>query len=360
MSLLDKIRNSLGRRADADEEREFDFTCETEPNYDREVFLHSLAAFGPEDIKLSKPKKVRTSAEKAGDLARNVMMFICIAVFVVSSVMLVDNLLQKREGNALYDEAAAEFAAAGLDFGLFGDTVENEGGSVAHLRQSNPGAASASLSDVNKAIAAGESYAPVDSGYNAELEKLRATLRSYKDRNEDVYGYISIPSVGIEYIMVQGEDNDFYLNNNWLKEYLVIGSIFVDYRCFDMIMYNFNTVIYGHNITTGSGSMFHGVEKFKDEEIFKSALIYIYTMDGVYVYQPFSFYDTRASSGYIRTGFESKEDFVQFSAEMRARSRFDSGPVVDEDDRIITLSTCTNTSADGRYALHAVLVDYIT
>lgn len=360
MSLFDKIRNSLGSRSEADEDREFDFTRETEPNYDREVFLHSLASFGPDDIRLSKPKKERTRSEKASDFARNVMMFICLAVFAVSSFMLVDNLLQKQEGNALYDEAAAEFAAAGLDFGLFGDSGENKGGSVAHLRQSNPGTASASLSDVNKAIVAGESYAPANSGYNAELEKLRATLRSYKDRNEDVYGYISIPSVGIEYIMVQGEDNDFYLNNNWLKEYLVIGSIFVDYRCFDMIMYNFNTVIYGHNITTGSGSMFHGVEKFKDQEIFESSLIYIYTMDGVYVYQPFSFYDTRASSGYIRTGFESIEDFVQFSAEMRERSRFDTGPVVDEDDRIITLSTCTNTSADGRYALHAVLVDYIT
>ena len=361
MSFFDKIRNMFAGRDEADEEREFSFTSETEPNYDREVFLHSLSSFGPEDIKLSKPEKIRTSAERAGDLTRNILMIVCLAVFAVSSILLIDNLIQKQEGNALYDEAAAEFAAAGLNFGLFGDTAsENKGGSVALQRQSNPGPASASLSDVNKAIAAGESYSPSNSGYNEELEKLRATLRSYKDRNEDVYGYISIPAVGIEYIMVQGEDNDFYLNNNWLKEYLVIGSIFVDYRCFEMIMHNFNTVIYGHNITTGSGSMFHGVELFKDEEIFKSALIYIYTMDGVYIYQPFSFYDTRAASGYIRTGFESKEDFVQFSAEMRERSRFDSGPVVDEDDRIITLSTCTNTSADGRYALHAVLVDYIT
>ena len=44
---------------------------------------------------------------------------------------------------------------------------------------------------------------------------------------------------------------------------------------------------------------------------------------------------------------------------MKARSRIKNNVEVGGNDRIITLSTCTNYN-DGRYALHAVLVDYIT
>jgi len=350
-----------------DDDAEMEFTGETELNYDRDPFLHSLNLLEPEDIRLSAPPRVRTRAEKTEDLLRSVMMCICLAVCVGSCVMLVDNLLQKEEGTALYDEAAAEFAAAGLDFGFTGteQKSEEEEGAVSHVRKGKADTAALSLSDAEKKAESAVVSKTEEEGtseYYEQLEKLRATLRSYKERNEDVYGYISIPAVGIEYIMVQGEDNDFYLDNNWLGEYLVIGSIFVDYRCDEMIMRNFNTVIYGHNITTNGGSMFNGVTKFSDPEIFDEALIYIYTMDGVYIYKPFSFYDTKASSGYIRTGFTSKDDFVSFSAEMKDRSRHSSDLVVGKEDRIITLSTCTSMSSisgDSRYALHAVLVEYI-
>ncbi|MBQ4043195.1 MAG: class B sortase [Clostridia bacterium] len=368
MNWLQKLIYKIRMRHEIeDDDAEMMFTGETELNYDRDPFLHSLNTLGPEDIALSAPPRKRTRAEKTEDFLRSAMMFVCLAVCVGSCIMLVDNLLQKEEGTALYDAAAAEFAAAGLDFGFDGVEAKEDGeeGAVARVRKGRADMAALSLSEADKKTESSLSEKTEnaeDKGYNEQLEKLRATLRSYKERNEDVYGYISIPAVGIEYIMVQGEDNDYYLDNNWLKEYLVIGSIFVDYRCDDMIMRNFNTVIYGHNITTNGGSMFNGVTKFSDPEIFEEALIYIYTMDGVYIYKPYSFYDTKASSGYIRTGFTSKQDFVEFAADMKSRSRHASDLVVGEEDRIITLSTCTSMSSisgDSRYALHAVLVEYI-
>ena len=347
------------RRADrTEEDDEMSFVAETELNYDRDPFLNSLKRLQPEDIRLATEPAVRTAAQKASDIVRSVFLYICIGVFLVSCVLLVDNFRQKQKGAELYDAAAAEFAAAGLDFG-FGGVQQSDEGVVAHLRKNKSDAALISLSvriRDNEMIEA-EGKEPV-SEYSEQLEKLRAVLRTYKERNDDVYGYISIPAAGIEYVVVQGDDNEYYLNHNYKGEYLVIGSIFADYRCDPMIMRNFNTVFYGHNIN--GGALFHNVTKFLDEEVFAEGLIYIYTMDGVYIYKPFSIYDTNASSGYIRTGFTSKEDFVSFSAEMKARSRIQSDLTVGEDDRIITLSTCTNLTADGRYALHAVLIDYIT
>jgi len=362
MNLIRKLKKRLRLASrPEDDDAELTFTGETEPNYDRDPFLYSLCHLTPEDIRLSHEPHVPTRAERAADLARNVMLVICITVFAVSCVMLIDNLLQKEEGAALYDEAAAEFAAAGLDFGLSGTAAAAEQtGAMIRLRAAKSDSEARSLSAVHRGEEQDKTVAAEESPYKEQLEKLRATLRSYMSRNSDVYGYISIPAVGIEYVMVQGSDNDFYLDNNWLGEYLVIGSIFVDYRCEDTIADNRNTVIYGHNIATGGGSMFHGVEKFKNKNTFDTAQIYVYTMDGVYIYQPFSYYDTNASSGYIRTAFGTGEEFASFAAEMKGRSMHEAALTVGENDRIITLSTCTNITASGRYALHAVLVEAIT
>ena len=364
MNLWQSLRSRFQKndRYETDVEDEFTLTRESEFNYDRDPFLHSLSELTPEDIRLSRAPKEITKKEKIMEGIRRALLVVCVLVIAGSCILLVDNFIQKEKGNALYDEAAKEFASAGLNFGFEEELAseENEGG-IAHLRQGRRDNGVLTLGEAMAQLdaAAGNTVTPPASEYNEQLEKLRAVLRSYKEHNEDVYGYISIPAVGLEYVVVQGEDNDYYLNHNYKKESLVIGSIFVDYRCDDSITKNFNTVLYGHNIETNGGAMFNRVTDFLKKDVFDNALIYIYTMDGVYIYQAFSVYSTRPDSGYIRTAFSSYEDFAEFAAKMKSRSRIKSNVEVGENDRIITLSTCTNYN-DGRYALHAVLVDSIT
>ncbi len=363
MDLLNQIRQWLSGEepAPSGEEDEFSFSRESGPNYDKDPFLYSLDRLTPEDIPLSHERQKPSLRQRLGAWGSNVLLIVCIAVFAVSCVLLADNLIQKRKGNALYDEVAAEFDSIGRELGLEDATKSADAEGILHtLRASR--ADTALLSITGRQSGSGSAAQPsaqtAPSSDNAEqLEKLRALLRSYKERNDDVYGYISVPSVGISYVLVQGEDNDYYLDHNYKKEYLVIGSIFVDYRCNETMMLNFNTVLYGHNIVTGA--MFHGVERFFEEDIFNNALIYIYTMDGIFVYKAFSVYATMPSSGYIRTGFTSWDDFVTFAQAMKARSSVPSDVEIGEGDRMLTLSTCTNFG-DGRYALHAVLIEAYT
>ena len=337
MNLWQSLRSRFQKndRYETDVEDEFTLTRESEFNYDRDPFLHSLSELTPEDIRLSRAPKEITKKEKIMEGIRRALLAVCVLVIAGSCILLVDNFIQKEKGNALYDEAAKEFASAGLNFGFEEELAseENEGG-IAHLRQGRRDNGVLTLGEAMARLdaAAGNTVTPPASEYNEQLEKLRAVLRSYKEHNEDVYGYISIPA---------------------------IGSIFVDYRCDDSITKNFNTVLYGHNIETNGGAMFNRVTDFLKKDVFDNALIYIYTMDGVYIYQAFSVYSTRPDSGYIRTAFSSYEDFAEFAAKMKSRSRIKSNVEVGENDRIITLSTCTNYN-DGRYALHAVLVDSIT
>lgn len=370
MQWIDRIRSCFSsRNSDPGEdmdryENELQFTQENDLNYDHDPFLHSLTVLQPEDIRLSKEPEKMTTRMKMQRLGQNIALVVCAAVFIGSCGMLIDNVLQKQKGAALYDEAANEFAAAGLDFGLQGQTASSAlTGSIRPLTSGRTDRVMSSLSTrIQEQEQEDFSEIPSSSGYNEELEKLRALLRSYQERNEDVYGYLSIPSVGIEYVLVQGEDNDYYLTHNYKKEYLVIGSVFVDYRCNKTMMKNYNTILYGHNVYSenGSGSMLHNITEFLDETKFSEGLIYVYTMDGVFTYKPFSIYDTTADSGYIRTSFATRENFVEFAEQMQDRSQIASDYSFSINDRILTFSTCTNLTPNGRYAMHAVLIDAIT
>ncbi len=322
-------------------------------------FLQSLREQTPADVPLSCEPEKRSRTKNAGNVVRYFLVFICICVCVGSCVYLIDNHRQKMEAETLYGEAADEFEAAGLDFG-FGTagTPSDKKGDGLHLLADKAQTALPALSVTLQHM--GSSDLPGETGgspYEEELAKLRALLRNYKDRNGDVFGYISIPAVNIGYVTVQGDDNDFYLNHNYKREPLVVGSIYMDYRCSENLMENYNTVLYGHNIVS-TGIMFNGVTDFFDRNIFENELIYLYTMDGVYVYKPFAIYDTRPDSGYIRTDFETPEEYTEFLANMKSRSRISSDVTLDAEDHILTLSTCTNYN-DGRYALHAYLVEYI-
>ncbi len=327
---------------------------------DHAPFLRSLKNVTHEDIPLSREPDRFSRGEKVKNIIRSVLVGICAVVCAGSCLYLIDNFIQKARATSLYDEAAAEFEAAGLDFGFGTGTkdtsAQTDGASLMKddAQQSLP-----SLSATIERIESAEEDVAVteEKTYNEEMEKLRALLGNYKERNEDVCGYISIPAVDINYVVVQGEDNEFYLNHNYKGEPLVVGSIYMDYRNSENLSENYNTILYGHNIET-PGIMFHGVIDFFDKDIFDNEYIYLYTMDGVYVYKPFSIYATQANSGYIRTSFPTATDFASFCTEMQSRSQLASDVTFDGDEHILTLSTCTNYNY-LRYAFHAYLVDYI-
>ena len=202
-------------------------------------------------------------------------------------------------------------------------------------------------------------------GTDSDSDKLAQTINAIsalKEQNPDVYGWIFVPDSDINYPIVRGSDNEYYLNHSIEKKYLAIGTIFADSNCKDRITDNYNTVFYGHNVVTDlkGSSMFHDVTKFLDEDYFLNTLIYVYTMDGIYVYKPFSIYGTTSDHFYFTTEFTGEAAFLKFASDVKALSSYKTDVEIKSGDTIITLSTCTNGPKNARYALHAVLVDYIT
>lgn len=78
---------------------------------------------------------------------------------------------------------------------------------------------------------------------------------------DDTVGWLYVPDTGLDYPVVQGSDNSFYLNRGLDREWDPFGLPFLDYRCAGDFS-GFNSVIYAHNFE--NMAMFAPVGLFKD------------------------------------------------------------------------------------------------
>ena len=90
-------------------------------------------------------------------------------------------------------------------------------------------------------------------------------VEELKQQNEDVVGWIEIENTSINYPVLQGEDNDYYMNHNYKKEEQKGGSIFLD-KDYDWSIPSSNLLIYGHNLN--NGTMFEELLKYENQEYY--------------------------------------------------------------------------------------------
>lgn len=92
--------------------------------------------------------------------------------------------------------------------------------------------------------------------------------------NPDIVAWIRIEGLGIDYPVVQGEDNEHYLHYTFRGEANVAGSIFLDYRN-KADFSDSKIILYGHNMK--NGTMFGFLKKYQDESVFQeNQIITIY------------------------------------------------------------------------------------
>ncbi|MBU7318489.1 class B sortase [Paenibacillus sp. SM 69] len=200
--------------------------------------------------------------------------------------------------------------------------------------------------------------APKEEAQQTESPKeTRAQFKTLLDVNPDVVGWIRIGNTAIDYPVVQGKDNAYYLNRNYKGEEASAGSIFLDFRN-DIGKAQPNTVIYGHRMK--DGSMFSDLKKFLKDDFFKENLTFQYdTLYHSYRAEIFSVYPATADLNYIQTGFGNEQEYAAFLQSLQERSLYKTDAVLGAEDRILTLSTCDYTldPAKGRLVLHAKLIE---
>ncbi|WP_353625743.1 class B sortase [Bacillus sp. JCM 19041] len=143
-----------------------------------------------------------------------------------------------------------------------------------------------------------------------ENEEQRASFDQLHEVNTDIVGWLAIGGTVIDYPVLQGEDNDYYLNRNFKREQTRAGSIFMDYRN-DPMSLGRHTILYGHRMK--DGSMFSDLTSFTDESFFSNPPdMYIDTVTDQYDIEVFAAYYTDTRFYYIETDFESDQAFASF------------------------------------------------
>ncbi len=189
-----------------------------------------------------------------------------------------------------------------------------------------------------------------NTGYTVTDEQIMKAVGELKEQNKDTVGWIVFDNMDLSYPIMQGTDNDYYLTHTFSGETNSAGSIFMETENASDFE-DYHTIIYGHNMR--NLSMFGKLKKYKTEEDFYEEHQYftIYTQDEVYRYQIFAYYDIPETDIIYTIGFLPDAEFKDFIDTMKRRSYYDTGVEVTEEDKIITLSTCSNEG--NRFVINA-------
>lgn len=173
-----------------------------------------------------------------------------------------------------------------------------------------------------------------------------------------VIARLEIPCLELDYPVVQGQDNDYYLNHNYQNVAHPFGAIFMDFQN-KADGRDQNTVIYGHNVP--SGGMFHALHKLTDAD-FKPMSPYIIfdTLDNRYIYRIFAVYAISETANYRSVNY-SKADWRSFLGQIKEHNLLETAfpseleLSTSESARVLTLSTCSKPGE--RLVVHGVRVE---
>lgn len=191
-------------------------------------------------------------------------------------------------------------------------------------------------------------------------ESLDINFDILKEENEDIVAWIYSEGTVINYPVVQGDDNSYYLyrlvDGTWNSK----GSLFVDYRCENPFR-DFNTIIYGHRMN--DGSMFKCLLEYRDKEGYYEdhRVMEIATPDADYDVEIFGAATIPADSDMYETSFVSDGEKAAYIEWIKSNNEIpgDGGSEVEVSlsDKVVMLSTCTYEFDDARLVVWGKLLE---
>ena len=272
---------------------------------------------------------------------RQITTILLLIVFLCTLCLTVSDLIQQRESTETYD-AAMELALSSTAASEPASAPETEPVTVPETEPTEP---EITLEEIPIDVSTISDYQSKYL-YSLSIASLQAT-------NPNTIGWIYIPYSNINDPLMQGADNDYYLEHTWDDVENNTGAIYMDYRNSDQLT-NFNTLIYGHNMA--NQTMFGPLHKYWDYDYLKGhKFVYIVTQQQAYRYRIFSMREIPDSDIAFNLEFESTEDKLSFLNEAIDGSRFGSYTKLTETDHILTLVTCSNYVPSNRWVVQAYL-----
>lgn len=197
----------------------------------------------------------------------------------------------------------------------------------------------------NTSTSNGES---AEKDYSLDFKKL-------KELNPDIVGWLKINNTDIDFPVVKGKNNDYYMTHNFNKDYNSAGWIFADYRnTFNGT--DKNTIIYGHN--RRDGSMFSTLNNTLDPLWYTSPdnhIVTLHTPTKNLYYRVFAVYKVNAEEFDNSTNFKLSKEYEDYLNTSINRSVYNFDVEVTTLDKILTIYTCANNN-QYRIILQAKLI----
>ena len=184
-------------------------------------------------------------------------------------------------------------------------------------------------------------------------------VEELKKENQDIVGWIEIEGTNINYPVLQGTDNQYYMKHTYNKENSKDGSIFLD-KNYDWNIPSSNLLLYGHN--NKNGTMFQNLLKYKDESFYQEhPNIRFTTINDDCQYEIISAFLSRVYYEdeqdvfryYYFINANDKIEYNNYIEESKKASLYDTGVTAEYGDQLLTLSTCEYSQEDGRFVVIA-------
>ena len=179
-----------------------------------------------------------------------------------------------------------------------------------------------------------------------------------REKNPDVVAWIQIPALeGVDYPVVMGEDNAYYVSHNWEKEESGEGAIFLDFRNQPDFSQPHN-ILYGHYMK--DGTMFQPLCQWEKESFLRGndRTVLLYLPDEVRVYEIIGSERVNAlDSRVYKTDYAAGDTWADAIGETVKHLWYSTDTDYDGNSEILTLSTCMG--GDQRLVVHAICVEHV-
>lgn len=176
--------------------------------------------------------------------------------------------------------------------------------------------------------------------------------------NPDLFGWIRIEGTKIDYpVMYTPNDPERYLHLSFDKEPSSSGVPFLDASC-DPDGNHY--LLHGHHMK--NGSMFAAIMKYEKEDFWKEHPIIQfdtlyhtgeYEVLAAFYTQIYSETQTDVFKYYQYPDLSDPDVFLEYLTGIRASALYDTGIQAEYGDTILTLSTCSYHTEDGRFVVAA-------
>ncbi len=187
-----------------------------------------------------------------------------------------------------------------------------------------------------------------------KLNLINVDLAGLKEVNSDTVGWLQVVGTNINYPVVQTTNNTYYLNHSYNRTYNNAGWVFLDYRN-KLSNNDKNTIIYAHGRV--DKTMFGSLKNILTSSWLNNPNNYVVKLSTEYentLWQVFSIYRIPTTNDYITINFNTTTSYKKFLNKLINRSAHNFNTSVNENDQILTLSTCYDNNQ--KVVLHAKLI----